>query len=592
MHDDEITGKAYDAGLMKRLLAYATPYKGLILGGVLLTLLASLLQLAGPYLTKLAIDKYIANKELSGLYLILVIYFFVLVFIFITQYAQIYVTQFFGQKLMFDVRSKIFRHIHNLSLSFFDKNPVGRLMTRVTSDVEALNQMFTQGIVSIFGDIFLLLGIMIALFYMDASLALWVLTVIPVLFLITILFRVRVRNAFRRIRKWVAQINTYIQENITGMQIVQVFNRTDKNFKTFSEINFEHTRAHIKTVFYFALFYPAVELVSAFAIALVIWRGGIFKLEGLTTFGALVAFIQYAQMFFRPISDLSEKYNILQQAMASSERIFNLLDTPVSIITSHTPEKVDNISGKITFQSVSFAYDEPEYILKNISFELDPGESIAIVGHTGAGKTSLINILTRQYNFQRGDILVDDISVKNWDLNALRSQIAVVLQDVFLFSGSVADNIRLGNEHISIETVKWAAKQVNAHDFIESLPQKYDTAVKERGSTLSMGQKQLISFARALVVNPRILVLDEATSSVDTESELLIQGALETLMSNRTSLIIAHRLSTIKHVNKIIVMHRGTIREMGTHEELLEKRGLYYQLYLLQYRSQENFSVG
>jgi len=592
MHEDEITGKAYDARLMKRLLAYTAPYKGLILLGVLLTLLASLLQLAGPYLTKLAIDKYIANKELSGLYLILIVYFFVLVFIFVTQYAQIYVTQFFGQKLMFDIRSKIFRYIHSLSLSFFDKNPVGRLMTRVTSDVEALNQMFTQGIVSIFGDIFLLLGIMIALFYMDARLALWVLTVVPVLFLISILFRIRVRNAFRRIRKWVAQINTYVQENITGMQIVQVFNRADQNFKSFSEINFEHTRAHIKTVFYFALFYPAVELVSAFAIALVIWRGGIFKLEGLTTFGALVAFIQYAQMFFRPISDLSEKYNILQQAMASSERIFNLLDTPVSIISSHTPEKVENISGEIAFQAVSFAYNEPDYILKDISFKLNSGESIAIVGHTGAGKTSLINILTRQYDFQKGDILVDNISVKNWDLNVLRSQIAVVLQDVFLFSGSVCDNIRLGNKHISIDTVKWAAKQVNAHDFIESLPQKYDTAVKERGSTLSMGQKQLISFARALVVNPRILVLDEATSSVDTESELLIQRALRTLMTNRTSLIIAHRLSTIKHVNKIIVMHRGTIREMGSHEELLEKRGLYYQLYLLQYQSQEKYSAG
>jgi ATP-binding cassette subfamily B protein len=587
IQEDEITGKAYDSRLMKRLLSYTAPYRKLIIIGVFLTLLAAFLQLVGPYLTKLAIDKYIAQKQLSGLYLILIIYFFVQVFLFVTQYAQIYITQYFGQKLMYDIRSKIFRHIQSLSLSFFDKNPIGRLMTRVTSDVEALNQMFTQGIVSIFGDIFLLLGIIGALLYLDIRLALWVFIVIPVLFLVSFVFRKRVREAFRRIRKWVSRINTYVQENLTHMSIVQIFNRTEKNFQIFSEINLEHTRAHVKTVFYFALFYPVIEFVGAFAIALVIWRGGIFKLEGLTTFGALVAFIQYAQMFFRPISDLSEKYNILQQAMASSERIFRLLDTPVLITNSESEVIKNNIYGKIVFKSVCFAYNEPEYVLNDISFELEAGKSVAIVGHTGAGKTTLINILGRQYDIQRGDILIDDVSLKKWDLDSLRSQIAVVLQDVFLFSGSVADNIRLGNDHISDETVEWAAKQVNAHEFIEKLPDKYDTLVKERGVTLSMGQKQLISFARALVINPRILILDEATSSVDTETEILIQQALTTLMQQRTSLIIAHRLSTIKHVNKIIVMHKGSIREMGTHEELLDQRGLYYQLYLLQYKSQE-----
>jgi ATP-binding cassette subfamily B protein len=587
MHEDEITGKAYDTRLIKRLLAYTAPYRRLIISGVLLTLLASVLQLVGPYLTKLAIDTYIAQKQLSGLYLILIIYLIVLVVVFLTQYAQIYVTQYFGQHLMFDIRSKIFRHIQSLSLSFFNKNPVGRLMTRVTSDVEALNQMFTQGIVTIFGDIFLLIGIIGALLYMDARLALWIFSVIPVLFLITFLFRSRVRESFRNIRKWVANINTYVQENITSMPIVQVFNRVEKNFKVFSEINYEHTKAHLKTVFYFALFYPAIEFIGAFAIALVIWRGGIFKMEGLTTFGALVAFIQYAQMFFRPISDLSEKYNILQQAMASSERIFNLLDTPILITSPPDSWNVENISGKISFKNIHFAYNEPEYVLKDISFDLDKGESVAIVGHTGAGKTSLINVLSRQYDVQKGDILINDISLKKWDLNSLRSQIAVVLQDVFLFSGTVADNIRLGNKHITLDTVQWAAQQVNAHEFIENLPMQYETPVKERGVTLSMGQKQLISFARALVVNPRILILDEATSSVDTETELLIQNALKTLMKNRTSLIIAHRLSTIKHVDKIIVMHKGSIREMGTHEELLEKQGLYYQLYLLQYKAQE-----
>jgi ABC-type multidrug transport system fused ATPase/permease subunit len=372
------------------------------------------------------------------------------------------------------------------------------------------------------------------------------------------------------------------------MSIVQIFNRTDKNYQVFSEINLEHTKAHVKTVFYFALFYPVIEFVGAFAVALVIWKGGIFKLEGLTSFGALVAFIQYAQMFFRPISDLSEKYNVLQQAMASSERIFKLLDTPVLIKNTDHSIKNQTIYGKISFKNVHFAYNEPNFVLENISFDLEPGKSVAIVGHTGAGKTTLINILGRQYDIQKGEILIDDIPIKKWDLDSLRSQMSVVLQDVFLFSGTVADNIRLGNEHISIDTVKWAAQQVNAHEFIEKLPETYDTPVKERGVTLSMGQKQLISFARALVINPRILILDEATSNVDTETELLIQSALTTLMKQRTSLIIAHRLSTIKHVDKIIVMHRGSIREMGTHEELLESKGLYHQLYLLQYKSQEN----
>lgn len=586
--EDEITGKAYDSRLMKRLLAYTVPYRRMVILGVFLTLFAALLQLAGPYLTKQAIDTYIAQKQLSGLYLILIIYFIVILLLFVTQYIQIYVTQYFGQKLMYDIRSKIFRHIQSLSLSFFDKNPVGRLMTRVTSDVEALNQMFTQGIVTIFGDIFLLIGIIGALLYLDTQLALWIFIVIPILFLASIIFRLKVREAFRNIRKWVSRINSYVQENITNMSIVQIFNRTEKNFRVFSDINYEHTKAHVKTVFYFALFYPIIEIIGAFAIALVIWRGGIFKLEGLTTFGALVAFIQYAQMFFRPISDMSEKYNILQQAMASSERIFKLLDTPVLIKNTNHSVENRNIDGNIIFKNVNFAYNESEFVLKNISFELESGKSIAIVGHTGAGKTTLINILGRQYDIQSGDIMIDGISLKKWNLDTLRNQIAVVLQDVFLFSGTVADNIRLGNDHISIDTVKWAARQVNAHTFIEKLPDTYNTPVKERGVTLSMGQKQLISFARALVTNPRVLILDEATSSVDTETEILIQKALATLIRQRTSLIIAHRLSTIKHVDKIIVMHRGSIREMGTHEELLAKRGLYYQLYLLQYKSQEN----
>lgn len=589
MYDDEIAGKAYDARLMKRLLAFTIPYKKLIVLGVFLTLLTSFLQLLGPYLTKLAIDEYIAIKDLSGLYIILVIYFIVLIFVFISQFFQIYITQYFGQRLMFDIRSKVFKHLQSLSLRFFDENPVGRLMTRVTSDVESLNQMFTQGIVTIFGDIFLLIGIITALIYLDLRLALWTFSVIPLLFLISFIFRSKVREGFRRIRKWIAQINSYVQENLTGMPIIQVFNRSDKNYIKFRQINLQHTNAHVQTVFYYAMFYPAIELVAAFAIALVIWRGGIYKLEELTTFGALVAFIQYAQMFFRPISDLSEKYNILQQAMASSERLFKLLDTTQEITSPRIAKKILSLRGDISFENVYFAYRDDDFVLKAINFDLKSGESIAVVGHTGAGKTSLINILGRHYEINSGNIFIDNISLRQWDLSALRRQMAVVLQDVFLFSGSIRDNIRLGNSSISDSIIEQAARQVNAHTFIDALPQRYDTEVKERGTTLSMGQKQLISFARALVLNPRILILDEATSNVDTETEFLIQDALKKLMKGRTSLIVAHRLSTIKYVDRIIVLHKGKIREIGTHQELLDQRGLYYQLYLLQYKYQESY---
>ena len=587
MHEDELTGKAYDSVLMKRLLSYAKPYKKLMFLGISLTLIASFLQLAGPLLTQRAIDDHISVNDMQGLYSILIIYVIVFVFVFITQYLQIYTTQFFGQKLMYDLRSKVFSHVQSLSLRFFDKNPVGRLMTRITSDIESLNQMFTQGIVTIFGDIFLLIGIIGTLLYLNFRLALWTFSVIPILFLITFVFRSKVREGFRNIRKWLARINSYMQENITGMSIIQIFNRTKRNYDQFAEINKKHTESHVKTVFYYALFYPAIELVSAVAIALVVWRGGIYKLEDLTSFGALVAFIQLAQMFFRPISDLSEKYNILQQAMASSERVFKLLDTEPDIKNPNNPESVENIRGNIKFDKVFFAYDRENYVLKDINFQVKPGEKVAIVGHTGAGKTSLINILGRYYDIQSGEILIDDIPLLKWDIDAIRKQMAIVLQDVFLFSGTITDNIRLGDTSISMDQVKWAAEQVNAHHFINKLPNKFDTLVKERGVSLSLGQKQLISFARALVINPRILILDEATSSVDTETEIYIQSALNTLMKGRTSIIIAHRLSTIQNADKIIVMHKTRIREMGKHQDLIEQKGLYYQLYQLQYKDQE-----
>lgn len=588
IHEDEISGKAYDVRLMRRLFKYIRNYKYLIYFGVFLTLSASFLQLVGPYLTKLAIDNHISVKKLDGFYILIIFYLVVLILTFIAQFSQIYLTQYLGQRLMYDIRSDVFSHVQKQSLRFFDKNPVGRLMTRITSDIESLNQMFTQGIVTIFGDIFLLVGIIIAMINLDFALALWTFSVIPFLFLVTFIFRAKVRIAFRNIRTWIARINSFLQENITGMAIVQLFNRAPVNFQNFKEINAKHTEAHIRTVFYYALFYPAVELIGAIAIALVVWRGGIFKLENLTTLGALVAFIQYAQMFFRPISDLSEKYNILQQAMASSERIFKLFDTEPEITSNPDGIRNGRIRGQIQFNNVTFGYEKEEPVLHDITFSLNAGEKIAIVGHTGAGKSTVINCLTRHYEIDTGEIYIDDIPLQQWNLNALRGQIAVVLQDVFLFSGTIKDNIKLNNDEISDEKIAWAAKQVNAHSFISKLPNNYETHLLERGASLSSGQKQLISFARALVRDPRILILDEATANVDTDTERLIQTGLYRLMQGRTALIIAHRLSTIKNVDRIIVMHKGRIRETGTHQELIEQRGMYYQLYLLQYKDQEN----
>lgn len=591
METDELSGKIIDRTLLKRMFLYTRPYKKLVGGAVLMIIAASMLQLAAPYFTKEAIDIYIKGSNPDGLYSIVFLYIGVLIATFFVQYAQSYMTQFLGQKLMYDLRSDIFGHLQKLSLSFFDKNPVGRLMTRVTSDVESLNQMFTQGVVNIFGNIFLLFGIITVMVSINLELALWTFTVIPLLFVITFVFKRKVRVAFREIRKWLAQINSYLQENITGMNIVQIFNRQKKNYQTFTEINIEHTKAHIKTVSYYAIFYPAIELVSAIALAIVLVRGGILKTEQVTTYGALVAFIQYAQMFFRPISELSDKVNVLQGAIAAAERIFKLLDTKPRITNIEKHIQPGDISGRIEFRNVWFAYNNEEWVLKDINFMVPAGSSVAIVGHTGAGKTSLINLLGRQYDIQRGDILIDNRNVKEFDLRHLRRMMAMVLQDVFLFSGSIYDNIALGNPDITMDDVVDACKKVNAHPFIEKLPQKYQTVLNERGSILSMGQRQLLSFARALVVNPQILILDEATSNIDTETEILIQEAMNYLMQNRTSIIIAHRLSTIKHVSKILVFHKGSLKEMGSHNELMRQKGLYYQLYELQYKDQETIAV-
>jgi len=587
MQSDDLEGKIYDSELLKRMFHYTKPFKSLVFVAVGMTIFAAMLQLVAPYLTKEAIDIYIDGGNLDGLNRIVLMYLGVMVAIFFVQYGQDYLTQLLGQKLMYDLRSDIFIHLQRLSLSFFDKNPVGRLMTRVTSDVESLNQMFTQGVVNIFGNIFLILGIISVMISISPQLALWTLTVVPILFLITLYFKRKVRIAFRDIRKWIAQINTYLQENITGMNIVQIFNRQERNHDTFTKINIKHTKAHVRTVNYYAIFYPVVEFVGAIALAIVLVRGGILKMDQLTTYGALVAFIQYAQMFFRPISDLSDKFNILQGAIASAERVFNLLDTKPDIVSVHAPIENLHVAGSIEFKDVSFAYVDENYVLRDVSFKIEAGSSMAIVGHTGAGKTSLINLIGRQYDIQKGQILIDDRPIHDLDLDQLRKMMAVVLQDIFLFSGSIFDNVALGNKEISLAEVVDACKKVNAHTFIDRLPEKYDTILNERGSILSMGQRQLLSFARALVVDPQILILDEATSNIDTETEILIQEALGFMMQGRTSIIIAHRLSTIKHVDNILVFHKGHLKEMGNHAELISQKGLYHQLYELQYKDQE-----
>jgi ATP-binding cassette subfamily B protein len=590
--EEEILGKAYDGRLMKRLLKYLKPYIFYVILAVFLMFFYTGLNLAGPYLIKLAIDDYITPRNLDGFSNILLIFLIVLIFQFLVQLYQIYLMQWIGQNVLYDLRTKIFRHLQTLSLSFFTKNPVGRLVTRVTTDVETLNQLFSAGIVAIFGDIFLLFGIIIVLLKIHLQLALVTFSVLPFLFYITIVFRKKVREGFRQIRTRIAKINSYLQENISGMPIVQIFNRERKNYFKFNELNDSHLQAHLKTIFYFAIFFPMVELVAAMAIALIIWYGGLQFNSGNVTFGVLVAFIQYARRFFRPISDLSEKYNILQAAMASSERIFKVLDEEPGIKNLSQPLKIKNFKGEIEFKDVWFSYnnekpDEGTMVLKDISFKVQPGEKIAIVGYTGAGKTTIISLLCRFYDIIRGKILIDGIDIKNLTVHDLRSYIGIVLQDVFLFAGDIESNIRLGNRNISPEQVTQAAKDVHVHRFIDKLPKKYKEEVKERGSTFSLGQKQLLSFARALAFNPSILILDEATSSVDTETELLIQDALKRLMENRTAIIIAHRLSTIKNCDRIIVLHKGQIREIGTHLQLLQKKGVYYRLYKLQYEMQE-----
>jgi ATP-binding cassette subfamily B multidrug efflux pump len=626
--EEEILGKAYDSRLMKRLLAYLRPYKWHVIVALVAILLQAVADVLGPYLTKVAIDKYLAptaaknpvldrwlsSDALTGIGQIGAIYVFIIAFSFVLEFTQAYVMQWTGQKVMFDLRSQIFRHLQRMHIGFYDKNPVGRLVTRVTTDVDALNEMFTAGVVSIFQDIFVLAGIVAFMMYMNWKLALIAFAVLPLIAYATGLFRKAVREAYRRIRVAIARINAYLQEHVTGMVVLQLFNREKRAFDKFEVVNRQHMDAFKDAIMAHAIYYPVVEILSATAIASVIWFGGNYimgkeVINGeLMSLGILVSFIQYAQRFFRPIQDLSEKYNILQSAMASGERVFKLLDTPAEIVSPALPKKPEG-PGRVEFDHVWFAYrtlaqaradaaakgeklstdgnDDYDWVLRDVSFTLEPGETVAIVGHTGAGKTTLISLLLRFYDVQRGAVRIDGVDVRDMDLMELRRRFGVVLQDPFLFSGTVGDNIRLGSSWIRDEAIEQAAEDVNVADFIRSLPEGFSEKMQERGSTLSTGQKQLISFARALAHDPKILILDEATSSVDTETEFKVREALTKMVEGRTSLVIAHRLSTIQRADKIVVMHKGKVREIGSHQQLLAQRGIYYKLYQLQYKDQE-----
>ncbi len=655
--DEEVLGKAYDSRLMKRLLTYLRPYKwqtGVALASIFIKVVADV---SGPYLTKVVIDRYLApipglwtpfdsflsSKPLVGIAQIAALGAGLLLFSFLLEYLQTYFMQWVGQKVMFDLRKEIFRHLQRMHVGFYDKNPVGRLVTRVTSDVDALNEMFTSGVVSLFEDVFVLAAIIGVMLCISWRLALITFAVLPLIVFATKIFRDKVRDSYRRIRTAIARINAHLQEHVSGMMVLQLFNREKRAYDKFSEVNAQHMDAFKDAIMAHAVYYPVVEVLSSVAIASVIWFGGndiirhtittgvtigfvkkrlvVHLVRTATTIGVLAAFIQYAQRFFRPIQDFSEKYNILQAAMASSERIFKLLDTQPEI-TSPAVMKVPEGPGRIEFDHVWFAYrtvpaaeagkpyigmatldrprleepvpspsTEPDWVLRDVSFAIEPGETVAIVGHTGAGKTTIISLLMRFYDVQKGAIRIDGVDIKEMDLPDLRRRFGIVLQDPFLFTGTIEGNIRLGSKWITDEQVAKAAEDVNLADFIHTLPKGFKEEVHERGSTLSTGQKQLISFARALAHNPKILILDEATSSVDTETEFKVRDALSRMIEGRTSVVIAHRLSTVQRADQIIVMHKGKVREMGSHQELLANRGIYYKLYQLQYKDQE-VSVG
>lgn len=598
IHEEERHERAYDAALTHRLLRYLSPYRYRVVLAILLLMSGAGVEMVGPYLTKVALDEAIPAQDLGLLSMLVVFFLASLALAFIFEYAQVVLTTWLGQRVMFDLRTEVFEHLQRLSLRFFDRNPVGRLMTRVTNDVETLNELFSSGVVSIFGDLFTLSFIMGAMFLLDWRLALITLAVLPFVFLAAFYFRGLIRRASWEIRIRLARINAYLQERVTGIRVVQLFGQETATAARFEEINRDHLDENLKAINYYALFFPIIEVLTATALALILWYGGVSTLEGTMTVGVVAAFLQYARRFFRPIQDLSEKYNLLQGAVASSERIFRLLDTEPMIVDDPEPMPLPEPGrGEIEFRDVWFHYgsdvgsqgsgaDEtlaPDWVLRGVSFRARPGERIAIVGATGSGKSTIINLLMRFYEPQRGEILFDGVPIQRVPVRALRSRIGLVLQDVFLFSDDVRGNISLGGDGISEERVYEAARRVGADDFIRRLPEGYDQPLGERGASISVGERQLISFARALAFDPLVLVLDEATSSVDTELEARIERASREVMKGRTTLVVAHRLSTVRDADQILVLHRGEIRERGTHEFLLRLGGLYSRLHELQF---------
>ena len=588
-HEEEAIKKSYDFRTTKRLFSYLKPHWKMMTFALCLTLLTNILISLQPYFTKMAVDDFIVPKKTEGIWLFALAFFGLFLFRFIFSYLQEILLNVVGQKVMFALRSQIFAKLQNLQIAYYDKNPVGRIITRLTSDVDSLNELFTSGVIEGLGDLVVIFAIIGIMFALDWKLAIVSLIVVPLLFLATNWFRKRARSGFDKVRTRMAKINAFLQEHISGAQTVQLFNAEEKTRTRFHEINDDYRDANIETIFYYSVFFPMVEFIGTIGVAVIIWFGGYQILVGTSaggtalTIGTVIAFIQYSQLLFQPIRNLSDKFNVLQAAIVASHRVFVLLDEEIEIESPKEPEVVQKAAGSIEFRNVWFAYNEDEWVMKNVSFSIKPGESIALVGHTGSGKTTVTNLLMRFYDVQKGKILLDGIDVRDWDLNALRKNFAVVLQDVFLFSGSIENNIRLGNSEISDEKVRWAAEEVRANDFIEKMEASYKTEVKERGAGVSVGQKQLISFARALAFEPSILILDEATSSIDTETEQLIQKAVNRIMDERTSLVVAHRLSTIQRCDRILVFHHGELREQGTHNQLIQQKGLYWRLFQLQY---------